>query len=50
VTSLPARTIAAWPIGSVDARRRPSPLLRVQPLVLDEDHRVGIGDRGAQQA
>ncbi len=51
VTSLPGRAMRALPIGSdeiVELRHRRG--LAVEDLVLEEDDRVGIADRGLQQA
>ena len=48
VTSRPSRTTAAWPIGTTS----PSPglaLERVEPLVLEEQHRVVVADRRLEQ-
>ena len=51
VTSLPGRTILALPIGTMNSGSvRHLEALAVEDLVLEEDHRVGVADRGFQQA
>ena len=50
VTSVPARTTADRPIGTRWSARRLRALHAVEQPVLDEDHRVRVLDRGAQQA
>ena len=50
VTSVPGRTTADLPIGSDVVGRRLRSLHAVEQPVLDEDHRVRVLDRGAQQA
>ena len=49
VTSVPARTTADVPIGTMWSARRLGPLHAVEQAVLDEDHRVGVLDGGAEQ-
>ncbi len=49
VTSPPSRATRAWPIGTGCEIAGRILLAEVEVLVLDEDHRVGIGDRADQQ-